>query len=292
MPLYIAIEIEGIVTGCTSTSNSQLPPTIEDNLKMIANAISAAGFLTRVHYPSIKRGSQPNSRTWNVAIAPSIFKDTLEPELSTCPASYGFELVTETFCDTDNWEEVFGLGVKSIGNAVDWKMTRSTGIHVHINPGVNGPRFVAAIKKIAILWCRFEVAIVEYMSTYCVDGTDKILSNRFNVHLYDLPMDEVYRRIIGSSSVYDLCQYLNFSPKDHPLASERPIFRLSLMTLPIYGTIEFTENINTTDPELMIKWINFLIRFVQYAVDNTVETLTSPGETLEDLDKLVPLHLA
>ncbi|RFU33814.1 hypothetical protein B7463_g2578, partial [Scytalidium lignicola] len=284
MPFSVGIEIEGVALSRATPSTKPLPTNVPAQLNLIADALSAAGMPARTYLPLSNRGLAPDYTIWNVAVDATINNVTSDTSDSSSTSHYGFELVSPIFYDTDAtaWREVFCLGVRSVGNAVLWK-TNSTGLHIHIGCGFGEQFSLHGIKKIAMLCCLFEATIGKLMPTQCVEGNGTILSNRYNAKLYDLPLHGVYARILGASSTVEICELMNGAPgvTSHHGYSGSRFFK--------HDTIEFNQHTGTTNPEQMMSWIDFTIRFVKFAINTRYEEIWVLGDSVEELDKLVGL---
>ncbi|KAJ4319192.1 hypothetical protein N0V84_006474 [Fusarium piperis] len=208
-----------------------------------------------------------------------------EDEDSKFRRRFGFELISPVFRGIENngWMDQLRVGIGAIDQAVKWKANRSTGFHVHIGRDEGSFKYtLLEVKKIAMFYCRFEGAIDEFHPGHRSFGNDYILSNRNNALLEDLSISQVYERIFRATSIVEVCQVVNYCEDDvtYDGYNDSRFFKK-------HDTIEFRQHEGTTNPEQMIKWIRFIIKFVGFALAAPLHVINAPGESFQHLHQLI-----
>lgn len=62
---------------------------------------------------------------------------------------------------------------------------------------------------------------------------------------------------------------------------------MNFTSLQKHGTIESRQHEGTTAPEDIIKWIRFIVVFVDFALTAPLDVITASGETFEDMARLI-----
>ncbi|KAJ4201600.1 hypothetical protein NW767_006687 [Fusarium falciforme] len=286
MSLSIGIEIEGVAMNRVGSS-APFPTRTEVQLRLLSDALDDAGLESRVYLPSTTRGSGPDYSIWNVTMDVTVSEATSgsEAEDSKFRRRFGFELISPVFRGIENnaWMNQLRAGISSINRVVRWKANRSTGLHVHVGRDVGSLKYsLLEVKKIAMLYCRFEGAIDEFHPGHRSFGNDYIMSNRNNALLDGLSISQVYERIFRANSILEVCQVVNYCDDEYTYDgyNDSRFFKK-------HDTIEFRQHEGTTDPEQMIKWARFIIKFVGFAMVAPLPVITAPGESFQHLHQLI-----
>ncbi|KPM37075.1 hypothetical protein AK830_g9480 [Neonectria ditissima] len=293
MPLSIGLEVEGVATRRT-TSSQRFPNQVDQQMRIIASALREAGLDCRVYFPSGTRGTGPDFSVWNVTVDITVIEVTSgsSADASAFQGRFGFEIITPVFYQTENdfWIQELRTGINSIADAVVWKANRSTGLHVHVGRGANDAVWtLQEIQRIAAFYIRFEDAVDELHLVHRRSDNDCIESNRHNDMLKGLTTLEIYQRIRETGSIDEICQIMNYCEGEefYDGYTDSRFFKVNFTSLLKHRTIEFRQHEGTTNPETMIQWSRFILKFVNFAIDASFDMITAPGGSFEDLQQLI-----
>jgi Putative amidoligase enzyme len=65
--------------------------------------------------------------------------------------------------------------------------------------------------------------------------------------------------------------------------------QVNFTSLAKHSTVEFRQHEGTVSATSAISWVEFIIRFVEYAINASDDAVKTGGETIDDLARLVPL---
>ncbi|KAG6919746.1 hypothetical protein DXG01_001580 [Tephrocybe rancida] len=123
----------------------------------------------------------------------------------------------------------------------------------------------------------------------------KYLSNRFNPTLADLTLVEIYVRIQGVTDIAELSALLNYvkdnssNPEAYDGYHDSKFYKVNFTSLAKHSTVEFRQPEGTVSAKSAIGWAKFIIRFVEYAINASDDTIMTGGNTIDDLAHLVRL---
>ncbi|KAH9981952.1 hypothetical protein BJV74DRAFT_887197 [Russula compacta] len=251
MPLSIGLEFETVVLSLKPAA--VIPKSSDAQLQVIADAISATGVKAKVYIPTSTRSS-PNYTLWNVVVDSTVQEVTShsDPSDSAFQSRFGVELVSPTYYETDKSRLEVGM---SASQAIDT-----------LHPGHRN----------------FD--------------NDNIVSNRSNAVLKNLALAQIYARILGVANIAGLSGLLNYvdgSGSDQELYdgySDSKFYKVNFTSLTKHPTVEFRQHEGTVSATSGISWAEFIIRFVEYAINASDDAVKTGGETIDDLARLVPLH--
>ncbi len=158
MPLSVGVEIEGIAL---SRRSSALPFPLghREQLQLISDSFERRHMPTEVYMRYEARTREPNRGSWNVTGEATVVEVTSDSDtaLEDARDRFDFEVVSPIFnaSHENEWRRQLSLAVDTIGNAVRWKVNRSTSFQVHIGNGCV-PFELLELKKIAMFFCCFE----------------------------------------------------------------------------------------------------------------------------------------
>ncbi|KAK3349183.1 putative amidoligase enzyme-domain-containing protein [Lasiosphaeria hispida] len=247
MALSLGLEIEAVAVRMLE-SPTALPLGQNDQLSLITTIIERAGLPARVYAPSTTRCSGPNYCIWN-APRVTVMEATSDSDTSESAFQerFGFELVSPAFpigsASTGvDWADNLRRCI-AIGAEILWKSNRSTGFHIHVGRGISrSDNFtLEEVKKVAMLYCRFEATIDRFHPAHRRHDNDNIESVRNNVLIRDSSLAHVYSMIQEADTIK----------------------RVNFTSLEKHGTIEFRQHEGTIDAEIIITWARFVLKFVE-----------------------------
>ncbi|KAH7121363.1 putative amidoligase [Dactylonectria macrodidyma] len=289
MSLSVGLEIEGVVLSFAQSSDP-FPSRVEQQVGLVAEALNNSGLSSRAYFPSTTRGSGPNYMIWNVTVDVTVSEVTSESDAddSAFKKRFGFEVISPVFYNSEShtWADELQAGIYAINGTIKWKANRSTGLHVHIGRGNPGSEFtLVEVQKIAMFYCRFEIAMDVLHPTHRSVENENVMSNRGNDLLRDMGMSQIYQMIRNTGTVSEIHGILKYCPGDvkYDGYSDSRFFKVNFTSLQKHNTIEFRQHEGTTDPQRMIQWTKFLLKFVKFAMDSPFETIMAPGESMDHL---------
>ncbi|KAG8427861.1 hypothetical protein J3459_006270 [Metarhizium acridum] len=116
---------------------------------------------------------------------------------------------------------------------------------------------------------------------------DNIMSVRNNELLKDEDITGVYTSISQAQDIIGVCRLVNYC-SSHDLYdgyADSEFFKVNFTSLLKHGTIEFRQHQGTTKTDRMIRWTEFVLKFIEYAIVSPAENVTMPGQKSEDLVK-------
>lgn len=290
MMLSFGLEIHAVVSKAGDyaprRSRSILP-----QLRLVTSALSSAGLSAKPWVPRSTR-DDPHFAVWNVMTDPTIDELTAqESDSASNVHRFGVTLISPMFDSTSGWHVEVEKALHAIARAMVWKAKRSASLHVHVGRGGEKKFSLEEVKRIAMLVVRFEEAIDRLYMGRKILKNDSVLSNRQNERLKNMSLTEIFNAIQAASDIVGVLKLVNYVTPTEGVAYDgyEKSFKVYFASLIEHNTIEFRQREGTVSSRSVIAWTKFVMAFVDFALNSTLEAVTAEGNSLDALTAIIPV---
>ncbi|KZT53455.1 hypothetical protein CALCODRAFT_51589 [Calocera cornea HHB12733] len=258
--LSIGFEIE-----CLAVLDTSAPGAIQRIIDLINNTAvhRARGFSST--YP-------PDETRWHVVRDRSIRSndvslhgvELIAPPVEDLP---GTELLSPS--TQMGWKMALQEVLHEVKSHLTLKVNVTTGLHVHVGPGINCKWDTQHLIKIALLFVFFEDQLDQWHPRHRWDQrrhhTRNYLASmresRTCANLRDL---DLVMRILAATDWQDLASLVNPCPYGMDVFDKN--YKVNFGAVRLYGTVEFRQHAGTTCAREIVQWGEDLLALVRWAV--------------------------
>ncbi|KZT53456.1 hypothetical protein CALCODRAFT_486351 [Calocera cornea HHB12733] len=167
------------------------------------------------------------------------------------------------------WRRALQEVLRAVKESLTLEVNLTTGLHVHIGPGLGCTWEIRHLRKIALVFLFFEDQLDQWHAPHRSDNTlrhnlDYLASMRQSRKCADLRDDQLSKKILGARDWKNLAEWVN--PCPFGVLDYSRNYKVNFTSVGLHGTVEFRQHEGTTCVRSIIQWGEMLLALVRLAI--------------------------